>query len=85
MKKKIKNLRFFIFYVIFSVFLQGNAFSLSYSDLQSSLLDNEFFQLFFNENEGTTSFRSLLIPVGGRSESLASSYTGLFDDISFIN
>ena len=85
MKKKIKNLRFFIFYVIFSVFLQGNAFSLSYSDLQSSLLDNEFFQLFFNSNEGTSSFRSLLIPVGGRSESLASSYTGLFDDISFIN
>ena len=85
MKKKIKNFRFFIFYIIFSVFLQGNLFALSYSDLQSSLLDNDFFQLFFNANEGTSSFRSLLIPVGGRSESLASSYTGLFDDISFIN
>ena len=37
------------------------------------------------ENGGTTGFRSLLIPMGGRAESLGGAYTGLSDDVSFID
>ncbi len=36
------------------------------------------------DNEGLTVFRSLLIPSGGRSESLGTAFTGLSDDISFF-
>ena len=35
-------------------------------------------------NEGSTSFRSLLVPFGGRTESLGNAYTGLCDDISYL-
>ena len=59
---------------------RAGAFSISdagyaMGDLFSSMTDS---------NEGTTSFRSLLIPFGGRTESLGNAYTGLCDDISFL-
>ena len=56
--------------------------ALSYSDLITDLSD--IFYSFVDKNEGQTSFRSLLIPFGGRSESLGSAYTGLCDDINFL-
>lgn len=36
-------------------------------------------------NEGSTTFRSLLIPGGGRSEAMGSAFTALADDISFFD
>lgn len=44
----------------------------------------DLFATMADPNEGTTSFRSLLIPFGGRTESLGNAYTGLCDDISYL-
>lgn len=51
-------------------------------DISSTLGD--IFSPLLDKNEGTTTFRSLLIPFGGRTESLGSAYTGLCDDISYL-
>ena len=61
----------------------GFAYSLDSSDITDFLTDLGYFDS--NKNEGTTSYRSLLIPLGGRSESLGSAYTGLCDDAGYIN
>lgn len=56
--------------------------ALSYTDIGNSLSD-----IFYNltdDNEGTTTFRSLLIPFGGRTESLGTAFTGLCDDVSYL-
>ena len=58
-------------------------FALDYEDLTDTLTDLGYFS--GNKDEGATSFRSLLIPVGGRPESLGSAYTGLCDDAGYIN
>ena len=44
----------------------------------------DIFSYMTDSNEGTTTFRSLLIPFGGRTESLGNAYTGLCDDISYL-
>lgn len=44
----------------------------------------DIFSYMADPNEGTTSFRSLLLPFGGRTESLGNAYTGLCDDISYL-
>lgn len=54
----------------------------SYTDIGTSL--SNIFYNFSDDNEGTTTFRSLLIPFGGRTESLGTAYTGLCDDISYL-
>ena len=59
------------------------AFSVDIADLSDFLID--FGYLDSSKNEGITSFRSLLIPIGGRAESLGSAYTGLCDDAGYIN
>ncbi len=56
--------------------------ALDYSDINSTLSD--VFSSMIDDNEGTTTFRSLNIPVGGRAESMGTAYTGLSDDISFF-
>ena len=73
-----KIISFFSFFIL----IFSNVHSLSLSDFSSKLTD--IFDWSTDENEGTTSFRSLLIPFGGRSESLGSAFTGLSDDISFL-
>ncbi len=73
----------FIISLSFSFFAEGNIFALDYTEISSSLAN--FFDSLYGKNEGTTGFRSLLIPLGGRSESLGSAYTGLSDDISYID
>lgn len=45
----------------------------------------ESFSSFIDNNEGTTIFRSLNIPTGGRSESLGTAFTGIADDINFFD
>ena len=67
---------------ILSLFPNKGLNALSYSDLITDLSD--IFYSFVDKNEGQTSFRSLLIPFGGRSESLGGAYTGLCDDINFL-
>lgn len=74
----------FITSAIFLIFISVMpVFASDYSDMTNTLSELGF--LDSSKNEGTTSFRSLLIPVGGRPESLGSAYTGLCDDAGYIN
>ena len=68
--------------VLFAASLSG-LLALDLTDVSSSLAD-AFYGL-EGKNEGTTGFRSLLIPMGGRAESLGGAYTGLSDDVSYID
>lgn len=80
MSKKFLVLGLSVF-LIFSPF-KTKLFALSYTDVTTILAD-----IFYNANdpnEGLTTFRSLLIPFGGRTESLGSAYTGLCDDIGYL-
>ena len=69
--------------LIFSLTARLQVNALDYTEISNFLADS-FFST-YGSNEGTTSFRSLLIPIGGRAESLGSSYTGLSDDVSYID
>lgn len=80
---KKNGLFIFIISLIFSFFAKEKVFALDYTEISSSLAT--FFDSLYGENEGTTGFRSLLIPLGGRSESMGSAYTGVSDDISYID
>lgn len=73
----------FIVLAVFSFFAQKKLFALDYTEISSSLAN--LFDSLYGENEGTTGFRSLLIPLGGRSESMGSAYTGIANDVSFID
>ena len=84
---KMKKKGFFTRKVTLSLLLLtlavcGRGYSLSIADASSTLGD--LFSSFSDPNEGTTSFRSLLLPFGGRTESLGNAYTGLCDDISYL-
>lgn len=57
-------------------------FSLEYTDVYAGV--SETFSFFLDPNEGMTSFRTLLISPGGRAESMGNAFTGLADDVSFI-
>ena len=71
-----------VFFLLFFC-LTGKGFALDFSELTDTLSTLGYFQS--SKNEGSTSFRSLLIPIGGRPESLGSAYTGLCDDAGYIN
>lgn len=79
-KQKIKFL--ITVFLLFSTF-QARLFALSYTDIDVAL--SEIFYTATDPNEGMTTFRSLLIPFGGRTESMGSAYTGLCDDIGYLN
>ena len=64
------------------LFLSGKVAANPLTDTGSAVGD--LFAGMTDKNEGTTSFRSLLIPFGGRTESLGNAYTGLCDDISYL-
>lgn len=81
MKKTKKTSKILIFLAILLGF-SSDFYALSYSDVQDTLSD--VFSFAVDSNEGGTTFRSLLIPYGGRSESMGSAYTGLSDDISYL-
>ena len=74
------------FLLFFSFFLASQSFSkasaLPLAGAETALAD--IFASMTDSNEATTSFRSLLIPFGGRTESLGGAYTGLCDDISYL-
>ena len=73
----------FISFLIILILAAVNIFAIDVSDISDVFTDLGYIDS--SKNEGTTSFRSLLIPVGGRSESLGSAYTGLCDDAGYIN
>ncbi|MCR4952751.1 MAG: UPF0164 family protein [Treponema sp.] len=67
----------------FLIFAHSEIFALSLTDASESL--SAAFEGLVDDNEGTTSFPSLLIPNGGRAESLGGAYTGYAYDVSFMN
>ncbi len=71
-----------LFLIFTCLILQAKAVALSYSDIDTSL--SKIFYSLVDDNEGLTTFRSLQIPFGGRTESLGSAFTGLCDDISYL-
>lgn len=73
---------FFVFLTVF-FFLTTNSFGIEFNDLSSAA--TSIFSGVTSDKDGTTAYRSLLIPSGGRAESLGNAYTGLCNDISFIN
>ena len=75
--------RFLTFSVILFFASSISLFAFDFSDISDTLADLGYFT--DGKSEGATSFRSLLIPVGGRAESLGSAYTGLCDDAGYIN
>ncbi len=68
--------------VQFLLFLSAGLYGLEYTDVYSEV--SEAFSPFIDPNEGLTSFRTLLIPSGGRAESMGNAFTGLADDISYL-
>lgn len=67
---------------IFTLFLNSTLFALDLSDPYSYL--SQILSPLVDKNEGETTFRSLLIPGGGRSEAMGSAFTALANDISFF-
>lgn len=62
------------------------SFSLSLGDLDENFSNflKKIMPREIDQNEGETAFNSLLIPVYSRAEALGGSYTGISDDIGFI-
>lgn len=76
------------FITFLSLFFCGVIFSFSLPALDLKDVNSKLSDIFsFGEdsNEGTTVFRSLNIPSGGRAESLGTAITGLCDDINFFD
>jgi len=69
--------------LLFLTILLSQVSAIDLTDATSRL--SEIFYSTVDSNEGTTSFRSLNIPSGGRAESLGTAYTALADDISFFD
>ncbi len=67
---------------VFLILAGQGLFALDISNPYSDLAG--FFEGFVDENEGLTTFRSLMIPAGGRAEALGSSFTALANDIGFF-
>ena len=70
-------------FTVLTLCLTGSLYALDYSDVTEAMAELGYFES--SKNEGSTSYRSLLIPIGGRPESLGSAYTGLCDDAGYIN
>jgi len=72
--------RLFIF--LFLLIRTGMAIALDLSDPYAYVTG--LFDQFIDPNEGRTTFRSLLIPGGGRAEAMGMAFTALANDISFF-
>lgn len=78
-KKRLKILLVILFFNFSSVF---DVYAVNYEDFSDSIA--EIFEAYIDQNEGSTSFRSLYIPSGGRAEAMGSTFTALANDISFF-
>ncbi len=71
------------FFVSIFFFFLTAAHGLDLTDAESTLAD--IFSSSIDPNEGTTVFRSMNIPSGGRTEALGTAFTALCDDSSFFD
>lgn len=72
-----------VFILIIILLLNESAFlTAEWSDYAASVA--EAFSSLTDENAGSTSFRSLYIPSGGRAESMGTAFTALSNDIGFF-
>ena len=78
--KEIKYI--FLTLLLFLTISLTNVYGFSFTDISSGF--SGLFSATVDDNEGNTSFRSLLIPLGGRAESLGGAYTGLGDDVAYL-
>jgi hypothetical protein len=84
-----KNVKFILFFFLTLALVPLTARktaqcrALEFTDTYLSIAD--LFASLVSGDEGLTTFRSLNIPMGGRAEALGTAYTGLADDISFID
>lgn len=78
------DMRFRILFVslAFSMYTVVCTSALDLSDPYSYV--SGIFEPLIDENEGLTTFRSLLIPGGGRGEAMGSAFSALANDISFF-
>lgn len=72
-----------LFFSINFLFILSAAYALDLSD--PYYLTSGIVEYLIDPNEGLTTFRSLLIPGGGRSEAMGSAFTALANDISFFD
>lgn len=79
----MKNKFFCKLTLLILLFLPFYGHAFTFSDLSGTVTD--IFAGLVSDSEGETAFRSLLIPIGGRPESLGSAFTGLCDDSAYIN
>lgn len=79
---KLKGHFFTCLFILFLLLGSRPLAALSLLDIDESLSELLYYTV--DPNEGSTSFRSLLIPFGGRTESLGNAYTGLCDDINYL-
>lgn len=80
MKNFAKKISLFLIFLFFSL---EKIIAFDFTDITSTM--GSIFYNLTNDYEGQTAFRSLLIPSGGRSESLGGAFTGLCDDACFMN
>ena len=80
-QKKMK--RTCIFFLIAISAFNGLLFPSSYSDFYADVTD--ILESFSDQNAGSSSFPSLVVPLGGRSESMGTAYTAIATDTAFIN
>lgn len=81
-KKTIFKISKFFLIVATAFLCAFPTFSLEYEQVIDSL--SSAFSTLIDSNEGMTTFRTLYIPCGGRSEALGSAFTALADDVSYI-
>ncbi|MBQ6058235.1 MAG: UPF0164 family protein [Treponema sp.] len=79
----VRKNRLILSALVLGLSLNFCAAALDLQDINNKLSD--VFDSLSDDNAGTTVFRSLNIPTGGRVESLGTSFTGLADDISFFD
>ncbi|MCR4736064.1 MAG: UPF0164 family protein [Treponema sp.] len=81
----MKKSLFLHYIAIFLIFFAAETKLLAFSLTDATEKLAGAFEGLIDDNEATTSFPSLLIPAGGRAESLGGAYTGYSSDISFMN
>ena len=72
----------FVLFFVILIFFSSKMWSLDFSDVSTAMTN--IFSGITSDTDGTTAYRTLLIPPGGRSESLGNAFTGLCDDASYI-
>lgn len=78
---KHSKIKFSLFFAML-IFASLPIFAFSLGELQEKL--SETFSTFEDPNAGITGYRALLIPFGGKAESMGQAFTALSDDISFF-